>query len=204
MIPVTPQSEPPNFDRDVRTPGHQFLMRVPHPTSKQFKRFNYWTAVSDQLYRAYHQICAYSAVFIPPLTGSDTVEHFTPRSLQPSLAYEWSNYRLVCSRLNGKKGDNTDVLDPFRVGNDWFILDFPSLTVKANPTIGPWEQTQVNQTISRLGLNDEECIEARFHWLDCFCDSNDFHFLTEHSPFVAHELERQDLVPIIAQMMRAH
>ena len=201
MIPVQPQPEPPDFDRDVRTPGRQFIMNNPLCKPNQLK--NYWSRISDQLFRAYGRICAYSAVFIPPLTGGDTVEHFVPRSANRMLAYEWSNYRLVTSRLNGKKGDHQDVLDPFLIGQDWFILDFPSLIVKPNPVIDPWEQTQVTNTISRLGLNEDVCIEGRLCWLKEFCENNDLRFLKKYSPFVAHELERQNLVPLIAEMMRA-
>ena len=38
-------------------------------------------------------------------SGSQQVEHFKPKALFPSLAYDWNNYFLACAGCNGAKSD---------------------------------------------------------------------------------------------------
>ena len=69
--------------------------------------------------------------------------------------YEWDNYRLACSRLNSRKNDFSDVLDPFDVQDDWFHLELVGFQVLPNDNIE--DQTirqRIQNTIDRLGLND--------------------------------------------------
>ena len=130
MIHVDPQPEPPTFDQLVRQPGRKFLKSCPNPKGNQWRA--YWRKIARDLHTAYSGICAYSCHFIQYDTGWRTVEHFKPKDDYKSDAYEWGNYRLVCGVLNGRKGKG-EVLDPFRVHNGWFIMDFPSLLVKPAP-----------------------------------------------------------------------
>jgi uncharacterized protein (TIGR02646 family) len=48
--------------------------------------------------------CAYCEALINA-SRSQQVEHFKPKSLFPSLAYDWSNYFLACNGCNGAKLD---------------------------------------------------------------------------------------------------
>jgi hypothetical protein len=204
MIHVAPQPEPQVFDARVRRPGRDFLRRNPHPTSKQFTTHAYWRDVLDLLHDSYKGICAYSCHWIPYDTGSDTVEHFVPKKRHPSHAYEWSNYRLVCGMLNGRKGENRDVLDPFLVNNGDFILKFPSLMVDPSPNLSPSKQRRIVRTIERLGLNDEgTCLKSRVKWVSDYCEEHiDFEHLRNHAPFIALELERQHLTVKIKAIMQ--
>lgn len=52
-----------------------------------------------------HGKCAYCETLINA-QRSQQVEHFKPKSLFPSLAYEWDNYFLACDGCNGTKSDN--------------------------------------------------------------------------------------------------
>jgi 5-methylcytosine-specific restriction endonuclease McrA len=107
MIPVTPQPEPANFDVKVRQPGQRWVARQgldpgqPVPSGTQLKP--YWTECLPQLTELYGRVCAYVCLYIPKITGSPSVEHFVPKSQQLGLAYEWSNYRLVCAKMNSRK-----------------------------------------------------------------------------------------------------
>ena len=83
----------------------------------------YWTTSLDDLMAAYDEVCAYSCFRIHRVTGARSVDHFAPRSRAWNTVYEWSNYRLACSRLNARKRDFTDVLDPFEVQTGWFRLE---------------------------------------------------------------------------------
>src|SRR5215831_15757470 len=135
MIPVKPQSEPDVFDRLVRIPGINFLKQLSgaKPTDKQWKLHAYWKEVRPQLEKCYHCVCAYYAHWIPSGSCHVTVDHYIPKSAEPELAYEWSNFRLACTNANARKSNFQDVLDPFQIEDNWFILEFPALLLKPNP-----------------------------------------------------------------------
>jgi len=156
MIRVTRRPKPNVFDERVRKPGKKYLKQNPHPSSAQFKTHAYWTRIEQELRGAYGGICAYMGNYVFPCTGNQNVEHFKPKSKYPHLSYDWNNYRFVCSRLNGGKGDYTDVVDPFTLTDGWFILEFSTLMVKPCPNLTPAQRKKVDATISRLQLNDDE------------------------------------------------
>jgi hypothetical protein len=203
MIPVQPQPEPADFSERVRKPGTVFLKKVPCPTTEQWKGKEYWQKVLPDMRKAYKGICAYSAHWISPVTGSHSIDHFVPKSVQANLAYEWSNFRYASSKFNSRKGKHT-ILDPFHVEPDWFVLDFPSLLVKPNLNLLPHQKKAVRNTISVLKLNaDENCVKARQHWVMEFCAGEiTFAHLKKKAPFIAHELQRQGLVEKILLIMK--
>ncbi len=203
MIHVQPQPEPSDFDAKVRQPGTKFLSQHPQPSAQRWKSHCYWRKILPDLYEAYRCICAYSCHWIPSDTGGRSVEHFLSKAKRPEHAYEWSNYRLVCGTLNGRKGDHEDVLDAFKVENGWFILDFPSLLVRPSADLDAQTWQRVQATIERLGLNDEgTCLNNRFNWIDPYCRAEiTFGFLKKHAPFIAMELERQNLIATVREMM---
>ncbi len=190
MIRVQPQPEPDDFDARVRQPGLRDLKSRPG----EFP--NHWRHCSKQLWEAYNGICAYLCVHIPPGTGARSVDHHAPKKSNPDLAYEWSNYRLVCSLMNARKREFEDVLDPFTIEDGWFILDLSGLQVLPNPGLDEATRQSVQATIDRLKLNDKECRDARANYYDDFATSRlPFDLLEEKSPFVAMELRRQGQVP---------
>jgi 5-methylcytosine-specific restriction endonuclease McrA len=203
VIPVVPQPEPDVFDELVRNKGIKFLSKftTSKPTTKQWNEHDYWGYVRKQLYKAYNGICAYSAHWIP-LTTNPNIDHYIPKSVNPNLAYEWSNYRLACSLVNALKKDYQDVLDPFLIKKDWFILDFPSLLVKANSVLSSQKLQEVKITIERLKLNDDKFVNDRDEWLKRYClGEANFILLKKVAPFIAYELERQGLIEDIKSMM---
>lgn len=188
MIHVEPQPEPADFDMRVRQPGLRDLAREPE------KLPNHWRHCAEQLWVAYQGICAYLCVQIPRGTGARSVDHHAPKRRYPKLAYEWSNYRLVCSLMNSRKREFEDILDPFLIENGWFILDLSGLQVLPNPTLDEETRGRVQATIDRLRLNDRECRAARESDYDEFARGRlPFDFLEVRSPFVAMELRRQGL-----------
>lgn len=208
MIHVNRSRTPQGFRNRVSRPGRAFLKGCPHPTRDQWKNHAYWVKVGSDLYESYNQICAYSAHWIPPDTGFRTCEHFRPKDRHPRLAYVWSNYRLVCGTLNGRKGTN-EVLDPFRIADDWFVIDFPSLLVRARADLDPSISVRIQETIDLLGLNDEgTCLGARASWLSEYCSlvghaggMSALAFLHRRAPFLARELVRQNLTQTIVNIM---
>jgi hypothetical protein len=195
VIPVLPQPEPSDFSRRVRNPGQEFLKNTPSPTTEQWKRKEYWRNVLPELRAAYSRVCAYCAQWIPYSTGNHTVDHFIPKSVQPAKAYEWSNYRYVSSRFNSRKGTRT-ILDPFKLRETSFVIDFSSFLLKANPDLSPDQKELVLDTIEILKLNtDDDLVVERQTWThEYFAGQITFQHLKKMAPFIALELDRQGLV----------
>jgi hypothetical protein len=202
MIHIDQREEPENFNDKVRIRGSDFLQGSPNPTAMQWRSHQYWREVGSELHDTYGGICAYSCHWIPYDTGADTVEHFRPKAIYPDEAYEWSNYRLVCATLNGRKGVYGDVLDPFLIQDGWFVIDFPSMLVKPDSELAPGSRQSVQATIDRLRLNDEgTCLKSRVKWLSDYCTNDiSLDYFRRHAPFIVAELERQNLVAIIREV----
>ena len=202
MIFVREQPEPPRFDAEVRTPGQKFLRHTRNPTTDEWRSRAYWRKVLMELHDAYKGVCAYTCHRIAYDTGSSTVDHFVAKSIEPTLAYEWSNYRHVCGRMNGRKGPYQDVMDPFRLPRNVFELDFPSLQVLPSTEHGDDLVEQAESTIKRLGLNDELSVKARWVYVREYCTSHiSLDFLERNAPFIFQEIVRQNLERDIRKIM---
>ena len=210
MIRITPAPAPPQFESEVRQPGLRAIAEMvgktpvyPRTAGKRFKKVaireegipsdelpTYWTKALDDLMASYDRICAYSCFRIHPVTGGRSVDHMAAKSRAWDRVYEWSNYRLASARLNARKREFGDVLDPFEVQDGWFELELVGFLVKPAPGLDPTTRDSVQATIDRLGLNDfrqDRARDAEYYW------SGDVSLsvLTEESPFVAKELRRQ-------------
>lgn len=192
VIPVEPKPEPPDFDQKVRIPGMQYLRDNPNPTSWDNKE--YWRECLLELYSTYNRICAYSAHWIPRDTGLATVDHFIPKSVNASMAYEWDNYRLSSHRMNSRKREYQDVLDPFEIKEQTFVIDFLTLEIKPIDSMNANMIYKADNTIKRLKLNDTLCVESRIDWLEPFTkEKYGFDFLEEKAPLLAYEIKRQKI-----------
>lgn len=188
MIHVDPQPEPDDFDARVRQPGLAAIRNGDRPLP------DLWRHCLDALMERYRHTCAYACFEIHPVSGGRSVEHWAPKSKQPELAYEWSNYRLVCRLMNSRKGVFENVLDPFTIEMGWFQLEFVGLTVIPNPDLASAERAAVQATIDRLALNDEVVSRAReADYVDYRQAEISWSYLRRRNPFVAAELERQGL-----------
>ena len=98
---------------------------------------------------------------VEPITGSDTVDHYIPKSLDVRSAYEWSNYRFACARMNARKGVAAEVLDPFEVQDGWFQLELVRFQLLPAPGLPSELVARIETTIQLLGLNDEDCKQTR-------------------------------------------
>jgi hypothetical protein len=192
MIRVILAPEYPNFEAEVRAPGTSFLLSCPNPTSEQFKRKNYWTRAAKDLHAAYSGICAYTAMYLP---DQWSVDHFRPKSAFPSLAYEWTNFRLASGRVNSSKGNQTNIIDPVDVESDWFFLDIPSCLLRPNPNLDKATRSRINGTINSLRLNqDDNHVQERCNILMAFARGDILEgFLSRRYPFLSKEIVRQGL-----------
>ena len=203
MIKVLPAPEPPHFDNSVRKKGTRFLALncittgSPLPAGVTLKPF--WQNCLDDLHKSYRGICAYLCIYLESGVGGVTTDHFIPKSFRPELAYEWSNYRLSCSRVNARKGTCRDIMDPFQIENGWFRLDLVTGTVFPNGSLDTDTVTRISHTIEKLGLNLPYATRRRSGDFDMLLKNknsrNFFRFIADRSPFVYMEAVRQKLLP---------
>lgn len=212
MIRVTPAVEPQAFDAVVRQPGLRAISEMvgepadsPRRGGRRFKKVAdersaipadsfppYWTEILDDLMEAYHHVCAYSCFRIHRVTGSRSADHMVAKSRAWDRVYEWTNYRLACSRLNSRKNDFEDVLDPFEIQDEWFELEFVGFQVKPGKGLDEATRARVLTTIQRLGLNDYHFRRERERDVLRYEAGVPYHVLVDESPFVARELKRQN------------
>lgn len=192
MIRVAAQPEYATFDAEVRRPGAAFLTTCPSPTSAMFKKKNLWSKAARHLHEAYSGVCAYTAMYLPE---QGTVDHYLPKTSHPQLAYEWSNYRLASGRVNGSKGNQTNILDPFCVHDDWFFMDIPACLLLPNPALDKPLRSEIAGTINSLRLNqDDNYVQERCNILIEYSRGDiSMGFLERRYPFLAKEVRRQEI-----------
>ena len=200
MIRVVPAPEPDTFDARVRQPGLRKLEELAeehHGGSKEAiprEKFpDYWRRSLDDLMASYHRICAYLCLYISGGPGARSVDHMIAKSAAWDQAYEWTNYRLACSLMNSRKGAAATVLDPFDVEDGWFVLELVEFQVLPGDGLDAAVVEDVQGTIDRLRLNDDECRGAREEFAEDYWSGHvSLDYLGRHAPFVARELRRQD------------
>lgn len=211
MIPLALAPEPASFDAKVRRKGQDAILELigKSPSKRRrgksrgvvakrrdqipSKKFPpYWRDVLPEMRKAYRGICAYLAMYLEPATGNASVDHVVPRSQDWKLVYEWSNFRLAASLINGKKSDLELVLDPVAIRPGWFALDFVGMEVIPGPAATGRTLPQVEDTITTLGLNLQDCVDQRSeYYVDYRSEDISLAYLTRRAPFIASELRRQ-------------
>ncbi len=199
MIPVTPQEEPEDFDIKVRQKGLKWLnengLDIDKPKPKDVTLSPFWQDCLEQLHLKYAGVCAYVCVYIERVSGTPSADHFVPKSAALKQAYEWTNYRLACLRMNARKNNYEDVLDPFILKPNTFQLDLFSGRIFPSPTLLPSDFQSALETINRLKLDDPDCRELRTRHFDWYINQNVSQgWLEKNSPFVWQEAQRQHLL----------
>jgi len=193
VIHVHPRPEPANFDARVRVPGQDWLTR--HPPAHKKKLPDYWRRCLPDLRASYKGVCAYFCCYVRPATGGGSADHYVPKSRARGDAYEWDNYRFACTRMNSRKRDAGDVLDPFVLLDGHFEIWFPTMRVRPASGLTSQELADVQATIGRLDLNSGECCKERQeHWDDYDQHGLSAQRLMETAPFIAMEAARQGLL----------
>lgn len=219
MLFVRPASEPHDFIVKVRVPGANAIREMINPalapTRPGPKRKVYgslaaipvsalpklWARALPDLCAAYGRTCAYLGMQIPLGVGQPTVDHFVPKSQNRGLAYKWSNFRLASLIANRCKDELAEFADPFRIADGWFALDVVTYEVR---WAGPTNALGAAAIVNTLNVLNEPtfCDARRDHhgwYLGTADDFNrprgriSFADLQIISPFVARELERQNL-----------
>ncbi|MDO5580593.1 MAG: hypothetical protein Q4G69_05625 [Planctomycetia bacterium] len=196
MIPVVFENEPSLFDVRIRQKGIAWCQRnnislnCPLPEGKKLKE--YWRICLPAMRKIYHCFCAYTNILINP--GEGTIDHFLPKNKYPKFAYEWTNYRLALPRINSRKKDCEDVLDPFDIKDGWFQLDLITGFLYADPELPFQKRTQILQTINRLQLNDSMYKQYRLRYIDDYIHGKiSIQLLERDAPYIFREMRRQNM-----------
>jgi hypothetical protein len=130
---------------------------------------DYWSEFEPQLRAAFGGLCGYCAM----VTMRSQMDHFIPVAIlkarkQEHVAYEWSNFRYGEGVLNQRKSNHL-VLDPFKVEDDWFEIQLPSLQLVLTSAVPKKSQKLAEFTIERLGLRDSEVVvRYRQIWFEMY------------------------------------
>ena len=157
MIRVARRKAPRGFNEKVRRPGDLWLAK--HPTSKKIPR--YWLRVKAQVIAAFHQRCAYTAMW---LSTDGEVDHFISLDEDRRKAFRWGNYRYAAPWLNRSKQHlrTSEMLDPFEVEDDWFELVIPSLELRITDRCPDEVRHRAEVMLDRLHLrNGEHVMRSR-------------------------------------------
>ncbi|MDN7587265.1 HNH endonuclease [Burkholderia seminalis] len=199
MINVPMPAIPLDFEEKVRGPGLLFLAENPAPKGDEWKAHRYWKESHQALYDSLGGICSYCATYTPRRPGASgldhtSVDHFVPKSKNVALAYEWSNYRLCRTRLNNRKADYTDIVDPYIVANGRFTLDFTSFHIAPAPELSEDERGEVLKSVARLKLNDDDAyVNERARVVYSYSDGKILiNQIQKYYPFIASEMVAQD------------
>lgn len=202
MIPVAARKAPKGFNEKVYRPGVQWLKSKGLPLSGKkpqgVELEPFWREILPQLHDAYGGVCAYLCIYFEKALGSHTVDHFIGKSNDIGEAYRWRNYRLACQRMNQRKGTSEDLLDPFTIAPNTFCLNVWDGSISPDPHLDQTLKIRAQTTIDRLGLDDADCRRTRVNAFNEYIGVNSagpipFAHLKKRHPFVAYEVERQNL-----------
>ena len=195
MIRITLQNEPQSFSQKVREKGTRWLSEQGIPPDRNcpqefWKNRDYWTSCYEDLHDLYDGVCAYSCFLVGPDGG--TVDHYEDKGTRPTLAYEWSNYRLAAFKINSRKGASKDVIDPLLVPKDAFFLDVITGRIYPNDDL---KMPILQTTIDRLRLDAAIWRKHRLRWIEAY-ERKEFtkEGLRRNAPFIYAELDRQKLL----------
>lgn len=197
MIKVPRADEPAWFKEKVEEPGEKWRKAQAAPIdSKTWGKGAFWNkvpAVQDELFAAYGHCCVYTARRV--MGEGRSVDHVRPKSKHPELAFKWDNYLPMLKNFNSTKNDHEDVLDPRRIGYDWFELSIPSMLTKPGSSGGSIDAATPESTIQRLKLNtNRHHRPALAIILFEFLDNGDWSFVRKMTPFLAQQLTMQNFV----------
>ena len=193
MIRIQPPQEPDEFEAQCRQPGSDWLAENPDgdPPSR------FWRPFVIHLCHGFNCRCGYSAMF----NMDGTVDHYLSQSQHRDLAYEWSNLRYVSGWLNStKQALDQRVLDPFRVRDEWFEIELPSLVLHLTPCVPITVRAVAEFTLMRLHLADGDRVyDQRRTYYDTFLNpGRPLWWLEEKAPLIATAVRRQRLLTHLA------
>ncbi len=204
MIRVVRPAKPKDFKRRVQIPGRAWLATHQDPEERPK---DLWSAFRDPLAAGFGERCGYLAMY----DSDGTVDHFVSCKTNRTLAYEWSNYRYAAGTVNSAKKPQWDghLLDPFKVGDDWFEVQLPSCMLMVTERLPASHLEKARFTLDKLKLSDgQRARRQRLAWYDCHLKGKvSLNGLRDFAPQVARAVEKlqsegQPLPPLPANLRK--
>jgi hypothetical protein len=129
------------------------------------------------------------------LSAPGTVDHFVPGNEDPTLLYEWTNFRYDAAWINSKKGSlrADQVLDPFDVGEGWFEVKLPSCELVATERVPVQYRARAQTMLVKLGLGrGEDVVAYRMEWYRMYLEGElTLDGLARKAPLIARAVRGQ-------------
>ena len=184
MIPCKLTKEPKEFNVKCRKPGLEWLKK-----NKEGRK-DYWSPFRKDLANSFLNRCAYTAI----LDLNGTIDHYISFENNRKLAFEWTNYRYASGWINSsKRTEDTKILDPLDIKEDWFEIILPSLQLIITDKMPKRIKAKAEYTLIRLHLRDgERVIQQRQVWLTEYQKGNiTLDALGYYAPLVAKAVKKQ-------------
>lgn len=175
--------EPPDFDREVRQKGEDWLAKNP---DKKRPR-DLWSPFRKYLADGFQNLCGYSAMFEP----IGTIDHYISCHQDLTKAYDWANYRFASGWINSSKRASDRILDPFEVRDEWFEVELLTFSlVPQIEKIPSSEMEKAKQTQQKL--NNEVIVRQRREWYRTYADGEiSLEGLDKKAPLIARAIRKR-------------
>jgi uncharacterized protein (TIGR02646 family) len=104
--------------------------------------------------------CAYCESPLRHIAYGD-IEHIIPKSIEPSLRFDWDNLTIACDICNTKKSDAVGLIDPYR-GDPEEAFEFVGPLIWAKPSNGQAVLTEEQLDLNRQGLVERRVERMEF------------------------------------------
>lgn len=188
------------YEARVLGPGRRWLEANPpaatnagEPSPKQKRLPTYWCEIRDDLAHAFHERCAYTAMW---LSHPGEIDHFVPIDEDRSQAYDWDNFRYCSGAINSSKQGlrSSQLLDPLEVEDDWFEILLPSLELRVTDRCPEHLRARAEYMLDRLHLrNGRQVIRYRQQFYAQYRpdDPSTLARLDEWAPLLARAIRKQ-------------
>lgn len=163
------------------------LQRGENGTATRLHRYSH-PEIKSALVTETHRKCAYCESK-PLHVAHGDVEHIQPKSIQPELAFEWSNLTLACSKCNGAKSNQEGFIDPY------VIEPADELGFFGPMALHKPDKAVAERTIGTLQLNRIDLLERRAARLKTITNQIGRLATTsdpEHRDFLTKEIEEHE------------
>lgn len=156
MIKLTKGPKPTILERNAEAWTLELIQKVANKeeiSSTLKNRYNH-SEIKDALLQETNGKCAYCESKVGHVAHGD-IEHIAPKSIHPSLSYEWTNLTYACPKCNNNKRNHEGMVDPY-AGEPMAHFFFEG------PLLFPMPGDEIAQlTEAKIKLNRSELIEKR-------------------------------------------
>ena len=157
----------------LRPPAPERLLEKQAEWTERWKSGpRYWATdtakqtIKDALQPLTHSKCVYCEVRLDWPVGVH-IEHYVAKTVEPELAFEWSNLLPACAGCNAAKGNQDhdgSLIKPDNEDPEQLLrYDLVTGRIEPKPDQPPDNSRRVSETVRLCGLHRGDLIERRLH-----------------------------------------